>query len=110
MKLARSAGVLVATSAVCRTDDTAGCTGAVLDTLTTPNDILSDTSGTFLTRMGVADVSSASASALCQMEWLQPDGDAFTAYGDAVYLNAEGPIFLDGFESGDTTAWSATQN
>jgi hypothetical protein len=103
-------GVLVATAGVCQIFDAAGCAGSVLDTLTTPNDILSDTTGTFLVRRGSGDASAGAASALCQLEWLQPDGSAFTAYGDAFYLNAEGPIFSDGFESEDFSAWSFTEN
>jgi hypothetical protein len=103
--------VQVGINAICRFYDQAACAGGeVGGVLALPAGILTDTSGQFLARSNEFDLPPGALSALCSFEWVSPEGEIWTAYGDAFFLNGEGPIFEDGFESEDTSAWSMTQN
>jgi hypothetical protein len=48
-------------------------------------------------------------SAVCRFELLSPGAETFDAYLDGLFLRIPS-IFSDGFESGDTTAWSSATN
>jgi hypothetical protein len=48
-------------------------------------------------------------SARCGFTFATPSGDDFTAWLDGLTLINQGPLFADGFESGDTSAWSTTE-
>ncbi len=52
-------------------------------------------------------------SAACSIVIVNPDGDFSEAFFDNIHLIDQGPlnldpIFLDGFESGDSSAWTTT--
>ena len=49
------------------------------------------------------------SSALCSFDLLAPAGDAFDALlDDLEFIAIDPPFFADGFESGDTSAWSSS--
>lgn len=66
---------------------------------------LGDTAGAFV-ELGAYIATGAAASARCGFLWDAAAGVAFEGWLDA--LSAKGPIFADGFENGDTSAWSET--
>jgi hypothetical protein len=47
------------------------------------------------------------SSARCGISIDTPDGDGFDAFVDVMFLIWDDSVFADGFESGDTSAWSA---
>jgi hypothetical protein len=65
-----------------------------------------DTEGLFVDIAGVLAVPAGTASALCTVTWLSPSGRVLEAWLDG--LTALSTIFADGFESGDTSAWSVS--
>lgn len=85
----------------------ADCSGTALSTEDSVT-FLGDTSGTWL-RLG-EDLTSpaAAASVLCSTDFAAPGGANFDARLDHVELSGPSLLFADGFESGDTSAWSAT--
>ena len=109
-RLDAAAEVQVGASAFCRFFDQVACAGNELGTASTPSDILEDTSGQFLLRSETFDLPVGALSAQCQVDWVAPGAEIFTGYADDIFLNGEGPIFEDGFESGDTSAWSSSVN
>ena len=68
--------------------------------------VFSDTGGGFVAVGAGLTAPAGAASALCAFTWNAPAGITFDGWLDA--LSATGPIFADGFESGDTSAWSLT--
>jgi hypothetical protein len=84
----------------------AGCTGASLATSTDVS-LIEDTGGLWLAVTRPIAVPDGALSALCDFTF---GGDpSFDVYLDGLRLvGSEVPIFADGFESGDTTAWSST--
>jgi hypothetical protein len=47
-------------------------------------------------------------SAIYEVTLGEPNDDPFEAFLDSLSFELQGEIFSDGFESGDTTRWSAT--
>jgi len=68
-----------------------------------------DTGGSWLPFDGVLTSPVGAASARCSFRISNPTGADFTAWLDQLYLDDGNNIFSDGFESGDTSAWSAVQ-
>jgi len=68
--------------------------------------VFADTGGGFVAVGAGLIAPAGAASALCAFTWNAPAGVTFDGWLDA--LSATGPIFVDGFESGDTSAWSST--
>ncbi|MDX1996620.1 MAG: DUF11 domain-containing protein, partial [Thermoanaerobaculia bacterium] len=80
------------------------CTGSV----GTVSDVVSmlDTAGTWLTRVTLVPIPAAAATATCRFRFQTPTAQAFTGELDRLHFRLDGAIFLDGFESGSTSAWS----
>ena len=49
-----------------------------------------------------------SRSAWCAYRLVTPTGDDFEAWLDGLFVMEDAAIFSDGFESGDTSAWSSS--
>jgi hypothetical protein len=82
------------------------CGGALLGTVAGGGSILEDSGGTFVT--GGAELSAplGAVSARCGFEVLSPNAESFQLWLAGASLVGNGPLFADGFESGDTSAWS----
>ncbi len=79
------------------------CAGIVLSS-SMFHTVLSDTGGVWQEFEHAVATPAAAASALCGFD-VARSGD-FTLFIDDAVL--AGPIFTDGFESGDTSSWSST--
>jgi hypothetical protein len=55
---------------------------------------------------GVLEAPASTVSALCTTTWSVPAGAVIDGWLDQ--LTARSTIFADGFESGDTSAWTLT--
>jgi hypothetical protein len=93
-------------STACQFFAEAGCTGALLSQ-GSESQVLSDTGGAWIEESMRIEAGTAT-SALCSFDIQILAGTTCEAYLDDLRL--EGPLFGDGFESGDTTAWSFTTN
>ena len=71
--------------------------------------LIEDEGGLWITSLESILAPVGAVSALCELG-VAPVGDDpnFDIYLDALFLGAEGLIFRNGFESGDTSAWSST--
>lgn len=89
----------------CSFHSTADCGGSPLgdDSTLLPVD---DSAGGFVPVSAILEAPAATASALCTVTWSVPVGDLVDGWLDA--LTARSTIFADGFESGDTSAWTQT--
>lgn len=101
-------GALATFSRTCEFFDAALCGGASLGSSSTFS-LVEDEGGVWLTSSEEVMAPAGAVSALCQLG-IAPLGDDpnFDIFLDALFLGAEGAIFSDGFESGDTSAWSST--
>ena len=68
---------------------------------------LGDTAGDFLALADGFTAPAGATSGTCGVDAEAPLGGAFDVFVDDLVLGADVEIFADGFESGDTTAWSA---
>jgi len=68
-----------------------------------------DTGGAWVPFAGVVVPPVGAVSAGCSFRISNPTGADFDAWFDQLYLDDGSHIFSDGFESGDTSAWSAVQ-
>ncbi len=90
----------------CRFHDAAACASA--GTLVGgPTVILADTAGAFVAGTVVLGAPATAVSARCGVSWLSAPRTPFEGWLDRLSLELE-PLFADGFETGDTSAWSAT--
>jgi hypothetical protein len=81
------------------------CGGSVLggDSAFVP---VRDSGGSFGLVSGVLEAPASTVSALCTTTWSVPAGAVIDGWLDQ--LTARSTIFADGFESGDTSAWTLT--
>ncbi len=102
-----TAALLTATK-LCEYFPTTDCTGTplALDAATT---FVLDTAGSWDLMEIVTTAPAGAGSALCSFDLRTVSGASFNAYLDELSLVIESGdlIFEDGFESGDTSAWSA---
>ncbi len=105
-RLAAAPGVFVSFTESCEFFNLAACSGSslgvALNTL-----LLQDTGGNWLSVGGQFTAPVSAASALCIFQYTSSTGQAFDAFLDDTVLGGS-LIFADGFESGDTSAWSAS--
>jgi hypothetical protein len=85
--------------------DEAGCAGLVLDQVI-PAGLAGDSAVTWRSFQGTAIVPDGAASLRVTFDFEAGDALTFDAWLDEVYLFET--IFSDGFESGDTSRWSAS--
>ncbi|MCH9651513.1 MAG: FG-GAP-like repeat-containing protein [Deltaproteobacteria bacterium] len=96
--------VTVTVTTACDRFDLKGCSGTSLGVVSSQT-VFQDTGGLWLPASAVVDDAGAE-SALCSFEITLDTGEAFDAYLDAFSLPRA--LFSDGFESGDTSAWTLT--
>ena len=66
--------------------------------------------GRWLFFAGNMESSALGKSAICEVTMGERDDMPFEAFLDSLSFELQDPIFSDGFESGDTSRWSATVN
>lgn len=94
----------------CEYFDATGCTGTSLGDSSVAA-VLEDSGGTWTFNESIVHTPIGAVSALCTFETGPLGGNSlFDLYLDGLFFGAGdlGPIFSDGFESGDTSAWSST--
>ncbi|MCP3957256.1 MAG: DUF11 domain-containing protein [bacterium] len=69
---------------------------------------LQETGGAWVAVNSPISLPASAASAICGFEIEAVGGEDFTAFLDALELTGDGVLFVDGFESMDTSEWSAT--
>jgi hypothetical protein len=69
-------------------------------------DLISDSGGVWLPFTSILAVPAGTMSARCSFTFGTGTGASFTAWLDELVLSTKELIFQDGFESGDTAAWS----
>ena len=89
----------------CSFFDGAACGGTEVG-LVTEVDLVADSAGMFLVRELSAPIDVAGTAALCSVAVTRPSDDPAAVFFDR--LHARSALFADGFESGDTSAWSAS--
>ncbi len=70
---------------------------------------VSDTAGAWVRIESELASPAGASSALCVFDITTPDGDSFDARVDDLTLLRPGILFEDGFEAGDTSAWTSTR-
>jgi hypothetical protein len=98
-------GVVLSLTAFCESFAGTGCSGQSLGNSSTTA-ILGDSGGAWLPIALTVAEQPGSQSKLCSFAVRAPTGDDFILRLDQAILEVGGEIFADGFESGDTTAWS----
>jgi len=94
--------------AACELRGAAACGGAVVGSAANA-DLISGAAGVWgASQPLVLVLPPGAASGRCGLSFENPLGLPFTAYLDQLYLKRPAAIFADGFESGDTSAWSVT--
>lgn len=94
-------------SQVCEFFPQAGCLGGVVGMESTTETLSATTAGWGAMQTWSFDLPPAATSALCSVDLdLVNDGDELTVLIDDLFLTDR--AFKDGFESGDTSSWSAT--
>ncbi len=69
---------------------------------------LQDSGGTWIPIAAQIARPAGAVAARCDFKFQTPTAASFDAYLDATLFTGSGVIFIDGFESGDTSAWSVT--
>ncbi len=106
-RVTTGAGNQVAVNLACAFHGAAGCGGGTIATLSTAQTVIGTTPAwQELALTGTAP--GGSASAQCSLFFDAASGVTFEGRLDRAVLSGAGVIFADGFESGDTSAWSAT--
>ena len=100
------AGEQVNLVGICESYGTADCTGAILDTATMSSSIDVENAWTPFTGEFTPPVGTVSALCSFETETLTAS-PMFDLFLDALFAGLSAEVFTDGFESGDTTAWSA---
>ncbi len=105
VRMSAAPNTFVSLTRECEFFSVGGCAGS-LGTLGS-SQLLGDSAGGWLNVAETLTAPAGSASARCAFRFDTPTGVAFTAHLDRLFLGAAGLIFADGFESGDTAAWSS---
>ncbi len=106
-RLTAAPGVFVGFTESCEFFDQADCNGSSLG-LSLNGLLLQDTGGEWVLLAGQIEAPASAVSALCSFQFDSSTGNAFEALLDSTRLD-NSMIFADGFESGDTSAWSVTE-
>ena len=107
LRLDAAPGVTLSATRVCEFFDAPACGGSSVGADATTS-VLGDSAFAWLPQELLATVPSASVSALCSFDLRTDTGESFNAYLDDVRNDCSDTLFTDGFESGDTSAWSTT--
>ncbi|MCB1057399.1 MAG: DUF11 domain-containing protein, partial [Acidobacteria bacterium] len=107
LRLDAAPGVLLSWVRSCQFFSSPGCVGSVGNASRT--DVFTDTASGWVEIADTLPVPAGAVSARCTLRLRTPTGAAFDAWLDAAELVGPEVIFIDGFESGDTSAWSACE-
>jgi uncharacterized repeat protein (TIGR01451 family) len=107
MGLAVAGGPPASVRIACRLFDGPACGGGILQEPALVQAIF-DTEGAFVELDGSIEAPSATVSALCAFVGIPPPGSGFDAYFDDLFLGDTSELFSDGFEGGNSSAWTAT--
>jgi hypothetical protein len=107
LRMSTSSYISVSASCEYFATTTCGAPGTGIDD-NTIIDLLSDTGSVWVPISGELVTPAGALSARCAFTFTTGTGADFTAWLDDLYLSNESFIFSDGFESGDTSAWSST--
>jgi hypothetical protein len=108
--LSAAGGVQVGVARFCEFYSAAACGGTLLSAVSGSVAILEDSGGAFIDGTALLNAPIGSVSAECGVGALSPGAETFQLWIDGAHLVGDGLIFADGFESGNTSAWSATVN
>ena len=109
---AQAAGDTVQVRRGCELFPAADCAGETLGQISAADQIVIDTEGAFLAFSDPMMFSATTVSARCSFEYIGITGDPITLFDEIVMRppqTLDAAIFSDGFESGDTSAWSETE-
>ena len=112
LRLDAGAGVQVLAVRACRFFDAPACGGADLGQAVDPL-LLANTGGAFVDKAVPFEfeVPPDAVSALCGVTLDSLDEAVFEAYADHLFVGVgDTPLFRDGFESGDLSAWAASSS
>jgi hypothetical protein len=104
-QVSAGAGVQLSLTAGCTSHTSADCTGSSLGTSSTTA-ILGDSGSSWQPIALTVPEQPGRMSVLCTFTVRVPGGDDFTLRLDKLFFGAGTLIFKDGFESGNTSAWS----
>jgi len=108
LRFSADPAVVISFTRECEIFSAPNCAGTSLAT-SVVTVLAGDTGGVWLPFDGMVTSPTGAASAQCSFRISNPTGADFTAWFDQLYLDNGSHIFSDGFESGDTSAWSAVQ-
>ena len=109
MRMDAAPGLLFTVHRTCEFFTAPTCGGDSLGVNSTTS-ILEDSGGAWLPHQLNVSPAATTESVLCSLAVRTAAGDDFFAYVDDAMLSCSDQLlFTDGFESGDTTAWSSTQ-
>jgi hypothetical protein len=106
-QLTAEPGVQISLTAGCTSYASIDCSGQSLG-VSSITSIFGDSGGSWLPIGLAVTERPGRQSVLCSFKVDVPGGDDFTLRLDSAVLEAAALIFADGFESGDTSTWSAT--
>ncbi|MEO8275582.1 MAG: GEVED domain-containing protein [Thermoanaerobaculia bacterium] len=106
VRLDASPGIFVGFTRRCEFFSASGCTGSL--SVQTAAFALSDSGGSPLTIAGTLTRPAAAIAARCDFKFESPTAATFDAFLDDARFLGSGLLFANGFESGNTSAWSAT--
>lgn len=105
VRIDADAGITLTVSTDCEYFDTPDCVGTGLG-LTEHDTAMQDTSGLWQSVQHPALSPAGAVSAMCRSILETADGSVFDAWFDQLVMTDTTTIFVDGFESGNTNAWS----
>jgi hypothetical protein len=108
VRVAAEPGVLLSLTAACTSYPDSDCAGDAIGS-SSQTLLMGDTAGLWNPVSLTVGASSGRSSVRCIFSVSIPSGDDFTLSLDRLFLDAGDEIFADGFESGDTSAWSAEE-
>ena len=108
LQVEAAADILLTATRVCESFSGPACTGLPLG-VDASTAFVEDSGGEWLEQQLVTALPAGTTSVLCSVDLRTEDGADFNAFVDEAFLTCRADIlFADGFESGDTSAWTST--
>jgi len=108
MRFSAAPTVFASVSSECVFYSAPGCAGANLGS-SVVTVLAGDTAGAWVSIGASVASPDGAVSAVCSFRISNPTGANFTAWLDQLFFDNGNSIFADGFESGNTSAWSVVQ-
>lgn len=108
VRFAAAPTVFASLTRECEFFSASDCAGSTLGS-SVASVLAGDTGGAWVPFGGLVASPEDAVSADCSIRVSNPTGADFTAWFDQLYFDNGNKVFSDGFESGDTSAWSAVQ-